>query len=54
MITREVGEALMELQRALIEAGVPDSRATELVDGFEASAAEELEDSDGDGPDEES
>lgn len=47
MVEREVGEDLMELQRTLIESGMPEGDAIELVDEFEARIAEELEDDDG-------
>lgn len=50
MVEREVGEDLMELQRTLIESGMPEGDAIELVDEFEARIAEELGDDDGGEP----
>ncbi|MGD0057180.1 MAG: hypothetical protein ABSB83_04905 [Methanomassiliicoccales archaeon] len=46
MVAREIGEALMELQRALIDQGMAESDAVELVDEFEMRIVEALGDSD--------
>jgi hypothetical protein len=54
MVAREIGEALMELQRALIDQGMAESDAVELVNEFEMRIVEALGDSGTGGSDDES
>lgn len=54
LIDREIGEILMTLQRALIEFGMSEQEASELIDSFEAKIADALEDSDSEAAAEES
>jgi len=54
MVTREVGEALMAVERALVISGMTEEEASALVDEFESRVAEELGDSDGESATEES
>jgi len=51
MVAREIGEALMELQRALIDWGMSESDAVELVNEFETRIIEALGDGDNRGGD---
>jgi cell fate (sporulation/competence/biofilm development) regulator YlbF (YheA/YmcA/DUF963 family) len=54
MIDRELGEILMTLQRALMEFGLTEEDASELIDELETKIAEALEDTDGEVATEES